>query len=365
LARVLYFSRDYTPHDHRFLAALAGSDHQIYYLKLERRGIQLEDRPVPFGVETIAWAGGDKPAQFIDNLWLLSSLRGVIRRVEPGLIHAGPIQSCAFLSALTGFRPLVSMSWGYDLLRDASRTSLMRWATRFALRRSNVMIGDCKVVRDAAIQFGMAADRILTFPWGVDLKKFTPDGIASRDPEEFILLSTRSWEPIYGVDIIARAFVIAARRLPELRLILLGSGSQAGLIRSTFIQGGVSERVDFRGPVNQADLPDYYRLADLYISASHVDGSSVSLMEALACGIPALVSDIPGNREWVEQGRSGWFFPDGDVDALAEGILNVVALRRDLPEIGLAARKRAEQKANWDINRLELFRAYELALNDN
>ena len=59
-----------------------------------------------------------------------------------------------------------------------------------------------------------------------------------------------------------------------------------------------------------------YRAADLYLSASHSDGSSVSLMEALGCGLPVLVSDIPGNREWVTDGEQGWLFPDGD-DAAA------------------------------------------------
>jgi glycosyltransferase involved in cell wall biosynthesis len=365
LARILYFSRDYTPHDYRFLAALAGSDHQIYYLRLERRGIQVEDRPVPFRIEAIAWAGASAPIHPIQYPRLLMSLVGVIQRVKPDLIHTGPLQSCGFLAALTGFRPLVAMSWGYDLLHDADRTSWMRWVTRFVLRQSEVLIGDCQAVRDAAVRFGMPAARIVVFPWGVDLKKFAPMGNGSSDRKEFVLLSTRSWEPIYGVDIIAKAFAIAAQERPELRMILLGNGSLAGLIRSMLTQGGVSEKVSFRGSVSQEDLPRYYRQADLYVSASHVDGSSVSLMEALASGIPALVSDIPGNREWVQQGKNGWLFPDGDVNALAEAILAAVAKQGEMIEIRRAARQRAEEKADWDLNRLHLFQAYDLALDGN
>ena len=73
-------------------------------------------------------------------------------------------------------------------------------------------------------------------------------------------------------------------------------------------------------------------MADLYISASHVDGSSVSLMEALACGLPCVVSDIPANKEWVTDGVNGWIFPDGDVDALAEIILKAVEKRESLAQ---------------------------------
>ncbi len=87
------------------------------------------------------------------------------------------------------------------------------------------------------------------------------------------------------------------------------------------MNGGVLDRVHFGGQVGQKDLPRWYHMADLYISPSHVDGSSVSLMEALASGLPCLVSDIPGNREWIEDGVNGWLFRDGDVDDLAEKIL--------------------------------------------
>ena len=62
--RILYFSRDFTPHDHRFLSSLANSDHTIYFLRLERGAHQLEDRNVPEGVVQVPWAGGKEPFQW-------------------------------------------------------------------------------------------------------------------------------------------------------------------------------------------------------------------------------------------------------------------------------------------------------------
>jgi glycosyltransferase involved in cell wall biosynthesis len=100
-------------------------------------------------------------------------------------------------------------------------------------------------------------------------------------------------------------------------------------------------------------------MADLYISPSHVDGSSVSLMEALGCGLPALVSDIPANCEWVSEGVNGWLFPDGDARALAAKILAALAQRDRWPALGLAARKSAQERADWKRNVRKLFDAYE------
>jgi glycosyltransferase involved in cell wall biosynthesis len=149
------------------------------------------------------------------------------------------------------------------------------------------------------------------------------------------------------MDVLAKAFVKAARKEPDLNLILLAGGSEGARIRGILINGGVLERVTFGGQISQNDLPRWYHWADVYISPSHVDGSSVSLMEALACGLPCLVSDIPANREWVREGENGWLFPDGEEDALASKILFAMKQRRSLPRIGRAARKTAEERADW------------------
>ena len=123
--RLLYFSRDYTTHDHRFLSALAKTEHEVYYLRLERRSHQLEDRPLPPGIEFVHWSGGGAPVNFKDGRRLLRDLKRVIRDIQPDLIQAGPLQRSALLVALAGFHPLVSMSWGYDLVHDAHRNATL------------------------------------------------------------------------------------------------------------------------------------------------------------------------------------------------------------------------------------------------
>jgi L-malate glycosyltransferase len=374
--KILYFSRDYTSHDHRFLSALAKSGHTIYYLQLERRGHVLEDRPLPAEVEIMHWAGGQAPARLTDGPRLLIDLRRVIRRLQPDILHAGPIQRSAFLAALAGFQPLVSMSWGYDLLHDAGHNLAWGWATRFTLQHSAAMVGDCETIRQLAVSYGMPEDRIVTFPWGVDLEHFTPGDRWMETSQAlleagkpFTLLSTRSWEPIYGVETIAQAFALVAPQRPELRLVMLGNGSQAGLLRQIFSRNGLldepgldgSPRVLFPGQAGFTDLPRFYRASDLYLAATHSDGTSISLLEAMACGCPVLVSDIPGNREWVTPGENGWLFPLSDPQALAKAILQAVEQRDRLPEMGRAARQLTAERADWKQNFPLVFEAYRIA----
>jgi len=364
--KIIYFSLDYTPHDHHFLSALSEkSEHQVYYVRLQRGPRQTEDRPVPSNIEQVLWSGGQKPFEWRDLPKLTLDFRRLTKKINPDLIHAGPIQTCAFIAVLTGFRPILTMSWGFDLMKDIYRGWGWKQITHYVLRNTQYFTSDANVTRDTAVQYGMNPDKTVVFPWGVDLEHFSPRSSVLRavpvgGPRStgFTLFCNRSWEPNYGVDVLARAFVRVAQQKPEVSLMLLGGGSQGQNIRQILIQGGVEERVSFPGQINNRDLPRYYQMADLYISPSHVDGSSVSLMEALACGLPCLVSDIPANKEWVFEDLNGWLFPDGDADALAAKILTVMEKRKSLPEISKNARAVAEDRADWKKNFSKLLVAY-------
>ncbi len=376
--KILYFTRAYNAHDHRFLSALAQTQHKIYYLTLEQGGRPLEERALPPQVEILSWSRPRKQVGWWDEPRLLWELKGLLKKIQPDLVQAGPIQRTALLAAMAGFHPLLTMSWGYDLLIDAPRSPNWRSATRYVLQRSDAFLGDCDTIRSLAVAYGMAPDRIVTFPWGVDLQHFSPPVVNQKSEisgQTFTLLSTRSWEPIYGVDTLAQGFTLAARQCPELRLVMLGGGSMAGLVRQTLskvppLDAGALpdgtpaayERVEYPGLVGFTDLPRYYRSADLYVAATHSDGSSISLLEAMACGRPVLVSDIPGNCEWVTPGENGWLFPEGDAPALAQAILHAYEQRGQLPEMGRKARQVVEQRADWEQNFPKLFQAYDLAM---
>ncbi len=366
MARLLYFSLDYTPHDHRFLATLAETEHEVLYVRLQRGPRQTEDRPLPAAIRRVPWEGGQRPFRWSDAPRLTLAFWCLLRRFCPDLVHAGPIQTCAFIAALAGARPLLTMSWGFDLMQDAERNGWWRAATRYTLRASDFFVSDAEATRQKAITFGMNPARTLVFPWGVDLDHFRPPlfspyrAVSQTSP--FTILCNRAWEPRYGVDVLARAFVQVARQRENARLLLLNGGSQAALLRQIFERGNVSERVTFAGQVAQRALPRYYHMADLFISPSYVDGSSVSLLEALACGLPCLVSDIPTNREWIEDDVNGWLFPVGDVEALAARILHVMDNRAARERVRLAARATAEAKADWKKNSQVLLEAYRRVL---
>src|SRR5262249_19812885 len=159
----------------------------------------------------------------------------------------------------------------------ADKNRWMRWVTRYTLNRSAFFASDANVTRDRAVELGMDPAKTVIFPWGTDIEHFLPKKEESRkkttstNRKSINLFCSRSWDSVYGVDVLAKAFVKVAAINPNVNLILLGGGSQGAKIRQILMNGGMMERVHFGGHVAQTDLPRWYHMADLYVSPAHVD----------------------------------------------------------------------------------------------
>jgi glycosyltransferase involved in cell wall biosynthesis len=367
--RILYFTRNDSAHDRRFLKALASTENEIFALRME----SYEQLPyIPEGVQEIKWRGCQGKFKVSDSVFLLPKFQRIVNEIKPDVIHAGPIQDVAFLTAASGYKSLISMSWGFDLIFDANTSPLMQWVTSYTLKRSKKLIVDCQTVLNKALTYGFTQNKIVNFPWGVDINKFSKtngqeEGLAWRKrmgwEDKKIFLGLRSWEPSYGMDILAEAFIIAANKNPDLRMILLGSGSQEKKIKKVILESNVKNRVYIGERVDEDILPGIYCSADVYVSPSHVDGSSVSLLEAMACELPSIVSDIESNKEWITENGEGWIFRDGDSNHLAELMLNV-SKHRNFRQLGSNARKVIVKRANWNKNIQHLFDAYDQMVDE-
>ena len=365
--RVLYCSENYSPHDHRFLTALAGSGHEIFWLRLEESGRIQESRLIPESVHPVQWRRDQKPITWTDFNDLSSQFRIAVDRIKPDLIHAGPIQRVAYLPALINFHPFLAMSWGFDLLEDPQRDETWEEITHFVLQNCDWFTSDCQTTKNIAVSFGIPESRTTVFPWGVDLKIFNPEerGLMRCQAgyeEDLLIVHTRSWEPRYGLDITLEGFWQAFQSEPNLRLFMLGGGSLENQVKHFITEKGLSDRVHFFGYQENEALAGYYKTADIYLSASHIDGSSVALMESMACGCPALVSDIPANSEWIKDGVQGWNFKDGDSQILAEKIIYISRNKKEIIPCGKNARAKAESDADWSENFAKLLDTYDVMM---
>ena len=365
--KLIYFTRDHSPHDDRFLKVLSKSGHQALLLRLQGGPLASRGIHLPEGISEIAWPGLDGMEVDARIEDLVCDLQKLIADIQPDLIHAGPLPDCAYLAALAGYKPLVGMSWGFDLLHDVDESNETRKKAVATLENSQALLVDCEASAGKAAQLGFAREKIVNFPWGVDLEHFSPgEGSTLRRQlgweKNFVILCNRSWEPKYGVDLLLKAFLDAFQQNPNLRLLLVGDGSQAAEIEKMIRGSGAGTAIHHPGRIGLDDLPDSYRASDLFASASHVDGSSVSLLEAMACGRAVAVSSIPANLEWVKNGENGWVFTDGDGYGLTDVLLEAAADPYRCASYGGKNRLIAETRANWQKNSTMLFDAYQMAM---
>jgi glycosyltransferase involved in cell wall biosynthesis len=266
------------------------------------------------------------------------------------------------------------MSWGFDLMDDVQTSRSVREQARAVIARADVLIVDNDGPRRVALELGAAASKIFQFPWGIDLEAFHPgpsefwESLSSYQGE-IVVLCTRRHEAVYDVETVVAAFIAAAPLSPRLRLLLAGSGTQTSQLKATVQDSGFEARVVFLGEIDQSALPSIYRGADLYVSPSRVDGSSVSLLEAMASGVPVCVSDIEGNRQWIADDR-GLSFPVGDVGRLSSLLTAFAAGSSEAVQRAMTRRRgRAldyvTKHANWSDTRKALPGIARMAIEKN
>jgi glycosyltransferase involved in cell wall biosynthesis len=276
-------------------------------------------------------------------------------------ILAGPLDTVTCeLAALP--LTVVGLSWGYDLDQMAERGEDLGWLAEIA-----GLVVDSEFNRGIAERAGVRPDDITFLPWGVDLAEFAFHGpwidafLLGVPPHAPLVVSLRAHEPLYRVDDVVRAFARVERHpdahedFPDPYLIIGHSGSQTASLRQLVGELGIEPRVRFVGSVPEADLAPLLGRAACYATAAATDGTSVTLLQAMACGAPVVASATPGNLGWVEDGVTGFSFPTGDVAAMGDLMQRV--LDRYPTEVVQRARARVEREADWHANLPRLARA--------
>lgn len=336
---VVYASATRGPHDRRFLEAISGLGCEVVHLQITK---DVSQGPSHF----VAWG-----ARGLNAAW-----QTIRSSFAPTLVHAGPIQEVAFPLMDVIDVPLIPMSWGSDLLLPPSRDHLWSYATEAVLGRSEVFFADCVAVESEARLLGFDGTTF-SFPWGVDVEQFAPP--QARVGKDITFISVRNWHPIYNVETVIKAYARIAEKYPNSKLLVVGSGPDEGEIRRQIskVQHGT---IVVLGRVSATELTSLLRTADVYISASLSDGSSISLLEAMACGLAPIISDIPGNREWVVEEDNGWLFPPTDDHRLSELMARSASALDETRRTGSKNVEIARTRADWNHNKSLIIQGYEM-----
>ncbi len=365
--RILFLVSCVTAHDEKFVRSMSAAGHAVCVFSFHWR-------PLPAGLAGLPGVSIERVdlrvMPRLQRLWpvhLLPRLRRVIREFRPDVMHGGNTWNESYLAALSGFHPLLVMPYGSDVLLDAERSFIFRHANRVVFRHADWVSCDAQHVKKKLVDYyGFPAERISIAPKGIDVeavaglreKHRTASRAALGWDDAFILALTRNHEPVYDIPTFLRAFERLVRADGRYRAVLAGSGSLTGELKAWVHAHDLDRYVSWQGKMPYTDLLRVLQAADLYVSTSLSDGTSVSLLEAMASALPVAVTDVPSNLEWITPGTNGAVVRRGDDAALAEAIAGIAAdpaAARSYGERNLAL---ARSRGDWQGNFRDLENVY-------
>jgi glycosyltransferase involved in cell wall biosynthesis len=345
--RVVYVSDLLGPHDFRFLERMCGQGHAMTLVTFNGDIAHPHFKASGYDVRRIPGLDIRHRVDLAGHGWgllwkRLRFLRFVLAEVRPDVLHAGWVQTSGLISVGSGFHPLLLMPIGSDVLIEPFTTWRAKRLARFVLRRGDLVTVDADSMKRAVMAAsGLPSEKVVMIPWGVDVGRFSLDydaeackramGWAGRK----VVLKNRTHRPVYGHADFLRAMALVAARVPDLLVVIGSYGPLDGDLRALAASLGIADRCVWPGYLDAETFRTVLRACDVYVNASHSDGVSASVQEALSSGKALVITDIEGHRQWLEPDVHALYFPVGDPGALAKQVtilLTQETWRRKLEE---------------------------------
>ena len=266
----------------------------------------------------------------------------------------------AMVNLLWG-KSLIVTIHGSDLRLAMERQGLLRRLFVFVCKRGNHLSCVSEVQRKKMEAVGFREKNITVIPMGVD-DAFVEARKKRNDKTEnqsFTILSNRNLLPIYNLSLLIQSIPLVLKEEPETKFLIAGNGLEREKLEKEAKDLNVDKSVQFLGSVPHEAMPDLLTKADIYVSTSLYDGTSVSLLEAMTAGVFPIVTDITSNREWIRDGENGFLVPFNDEQYLASKIIDAIRDKGLLEKACKENQSISEEKTLWPVCIKKIKKIYE------
>jgi len=262
------------------------------------------------------------PIPALNFILTVPQVKKTLKNLSPEILNAHFASAYGFTGALSGFRRLVVSCWGSDILISPGKSFAHKLRVKYVLKNADLLTCDGQDLSNAIQKLGAEKERIIVSPMGVDKEIVKKSRDRKSSKEEFVILSARKLDPVYDVQTLLRAASEVKKIYQgKVKFLITGEGSQKERLLRLSRELRIDNSVEFTGFLPRKSFLGVLKKADLYVSTSLSDSTSVALLEAMALGLIPILTDIPGNREWIKQGENGFLFSPKDFRILAEKIV--------------------------------------------
>jgi L-malate glycosyltransferase len=297
----------------------------------------------------------------ISYLKQIRFLKKIIGEFKPDIVHAHYATSYGLLGKLSGFNPFVISAWGSDLLEFPSNKLKQLFLRRILISADELMA--TSVTLQKAIREISGRNSLIT-PFGVDSKIFCPTEGRGFFPEGTIVFGTvKSLEHVYGIDILIRAFALVRKNnsLPT-GLLIVGDGTKREELETLVNSLGLTGSVIFAGKVEHDKIPEMQNSLNVFVNVSRYESFGVSVLEAMSCAKPVIVTNTGGLAEIVSS-ENGVKVPVEDVESTADAMTKLLKDKNLRIQMGERGREIVLQKYEWSATIKLMIGAYQKLLS--
>ncbi len=315
--KILFLADARSIHIRRWIDFFSKKRHQVFLISLEpAENINCEKFFIPSKIKT----------GFLKYFLSVPQIKKIVEKINPDIISAHFIPNYGWIGARLNRKPLVVTSWGSDILISANKSFLHKKRAKLVLIKADLVTSDSLYLTSEIAKLKVPENKILTYPMGVSAEFLCSSARQSISNKKILkVISIRQLEPLYNISLLIEAIPHCLKRAgQQIEFLIGGEGSQKDLLVQLAEKLKIADKVKFFGKLSQTELMHHFQNSDIYVSTSLSDSTSVSLLEAMACQLIPIVTDIPGNQEWIKDGENGYLVPTGRPEILAKKIVEVV-----------------------------------------
>jgi len=296
----------------------------------------------------------------ISKITLLKYLPKLIKTIKvfkPNLIHAHYATSYGLLGSLCGFHPYIISVWGSDIYDFPNISPIHKTLLKFNFKKADYILSTSHIMAKETYKY--TSKPIGITPFGVDTDLFKKTVTYKSD--EFIVGNVKTLSPIYGIDILIKAFAKVFANNPDqkMRLVIVGDGPNKDDYINLTKELKIEKLVDFKGKIPNNELAEKcYNKFSVSVSLSLSESFGVVAVEAMACECPVIVSDADGFTEIVEDGKTGFIVPKRNIEATSNAIQRFIDNPSLRESMGKQGRERVLELYDWQNNVTKMFDIY-------
>lgn len=290
-------------------------------------------------------------------LTAIPALRRLAMQLQPDLIHAHYAGGYGTMTRLAGVRPFLLSVYGDDVFETPNISWVHRKIITDNLRKADHIASTSHIMKEQTLQLFPGADVTVT-PFGVDTSQFcppaatTPDHSPLLNSERPITIGTvKKLTDKYGIDTLLHAFAQLVRTMPErtFKLEITGDGPLRTDLFSLAEKLGITNDVTFFPALPHNQVPQQLHRLDIFVAVSRLNGESfgVSIVEAMACGIPVVVSDVGGLPEVTGHGQYASVIPPDQPGILSRAIQDLLVNPHQTLQRATQARAHVINTYSW------------------